>query len=152
METETILLSIKPMYVEMIFSGEKKFEFRTVMPAKHPVHRVIIYASAPVSAIVGEFTVVGCGRCSPVSMWGFTVFAAGITRQEFFDYFNGYQVAQCYIIGSYIKYQEPVSLSYIGLIRPPQNFIYLPNQTLQNYAQSSVIKRTPEALRAARRR
>ena len=47
------ILSIKPEYVAEIKAGRKRFEFRKAI-FKEPVGKVYIYASAPVSMVVGE--------------------------------------------------------------------------------------------------
>lgn len=48
----TILLVIKPEFIERIFSGDKKFEFRRRV-ARRGVDKIIIYATRPVCAVVG---------------------------------------------------------------------------------------------------
>ena len=50
------LLSIKPEFVEKIFSGEKRFEFRK-SAFRQDISCVIVYATSPVRRIVGEFEV-----------------------------------------------------------------------------------------------
>jgi hypothetical protein len=55
----SVLLSIKPEFVEKIFSGLKKYEFRRVIFKSKSVSRVVIYASSPVQRVVGEFAVGG---------------------------------------------------------------------------------------------
>lgn len=50
----TIILAIKPKYANMILNGEKTIEFRRKFP-KAPLEKVLIYASAPISKIIGEF-------------------------------------------------------------------------------------------------
>lgn len=49
-----VILSIKPEYVSEIIAGRKRFEFRKAVFAKS-VEKVYIYASAPISKVVGEF-------------------------------------------------------------------------------------------------
>ena len=53
-----VILSIKPEFVEKIFSGEKQYEYRKVL-FKQKVDTVYIYASRPISKIVGEFKIAG---------------------------------------------------------------------------------------------
>ena len=53
MVSDSILISIKPEYVEKIFNGEKKWEYRRKTP-NTDVKKMVIYATAPVSAVVGE--------------------------------------------------------------------------------------------------
>ena len=51
-----VILSIKPEFVEKIFSGEKQYEYRKIL-FKQKVDTIYIYASRPVSKIVGEFKI-----------------------------------------------------------------------------------------------
>lgn len=125
--SETIVLSIRPRYVKKIFDGTKKFEFRRVMPSNKLLERVIIYESAPVSMCVGEFRISGLGRCGVDSMWRMCAPDSGIDVRDFYDYFDGLQIAQCYIIDAVRKYKKPFPLKDLGFNRPPQNFYYIPN-------------------------
>lgn len=52
-----MILSIKPEYVTEIEARRKRFEFRKAI-FKQKVGKVYIYASAPVSKVVGEFELV----------------------------------------------------------------------------------------------
>lgn len=49
----TAIFSIHPQFADLILSGEKKFEFRRI-PAKRDIDKILIYATAPVCAVVGE--------------------------------------------------------------------------------------------------
>ena len=51
-----VILSIKPEFVEKIFSKEKKYEYRKVL-FKQSVDIVYIYACRPICKIVGEFKI-----------------------------------------------------------------------------------------------
>ena len=52
-----VLLSIKPEYVEKIFSKEKKYEFRKSIFKNPNIKSIIIYSSSPVKKVVGEFEI-----------------------------------------------------------------------------------------------
>lgn len=67
----SIILSIKPQFVDKILKWEKKFELRKSIPNKD-FDKVIIYASAPISKIVGEFTVKQIIKSDLKSLWNFT--------------------------------------------------------------------------------
>ena len=89
----TILLPIKPEYAYKILSGEKKFEYRKRVAALE-VTRIVIYASSPVSKIIGEVSVRGYLKDSPEGLWNKTKEYSGITLEGFSKYFankeNGY--------------------------------------------------------------
>lgn len=68
------LLAIKPEFVKKIFSGVKKYEYRKVIFTKK-VAKVIIYASSPVSKVVGEFTIDSIVKGKPNKVWEEAVLA-----------------------------------------------------------------------------
>ena len=49
----SILISINPEYVEKIFDGSKKYEYRKVK-CKKTVDKMVIYCTSPVMKVVGE--------------------------------------------------------------------------------------------------
>lgn len=118
---KTAIISIKPEYVEKIFSGEKQFEYR-----KNYINasRFIIYETAPISAVVGMFNA-SVTKATPDSIWRYTSHSAGISKEAFFEYFNGEKKAFAYRICSIFKFPKPIPLEYFGLKRPPQSFCYL---------------------------
>ena len=52
-----VLLSIKPEYAEKIFNGEKRFEYRRVIFKRKGITTVVVYVTAPISRIMGEFQI-----------------------------------------------------------------------------------------------
>lgn len=62
------ILSIKPEYAYKIFSGEKTYELRKKI-FKQDVTHIIVYASAPVSKVIGEFEVGSLIEASPFTLW-----------------------------------------------------------------------------------
>ena len=118
-----ILLSIKPDFVEKIFSGDKKYEFRTRI-SKESVDKIIIYATSPIKLIVGEASVEETLGNSPIKIWEQTKSAAGISYNLFEAYFRGKEYAYAYKLGSVVEYEEPLELQSFGISQPPQSFIY----------------------------
>lgn len=119
-----VLLAIKPEFVKKIFSGIKKYEYRKVIFTKK-VDKVIIYASSPISKIVGEFTIDSIVKGKPDKVWEETKDYAGITESYFKDYFKGKDTAYAIKIRDYCKYSKPLSLKEVGVQYAPQSFSYL---------------------------
>jgi len=118
------LLSIKPRYAAAILAGEKKYEFRRVIFSRR-VDIVVIYASAPVRQVVGEFDVLAVISGSPQSLWERTRQYAGVDEDAFFRYFSGRQTGHAIQIGELRPYAEPFCpLKRLG-VKPPQSFLYL---------------------------
>lgn len=120
----TILLSIKPEYVSRIFEGTKQYEFRR-RPAKAVVTKLLIYATAPISAVVGEAIVTDLLVMPPASLWDSVKSQAGISKNKFFEYFSTCEIAYAYCLGTVRQYCPTISLSAYGLQHPPQSFVYI---------------------------
>ena len=123
------LLSIKPEFAEKIFSGEKGFEFRKAIFSRE-VSCIVLYVTAPVGKIVGEFKVLNILEDTPASLWEKTCDHAGVSKQFFFSYFKGRQKAFAIEIGSPRKYTCAIDPYAQGRkFFPPQSFRYLPEDT-----------------------
>lgn len=123
-----ILLSIKPEYAEKILKDKKKYEFRKVLPRRYPLGggTVIIYATRPVSKVVGEFSIEKVISDTPSGIWRKTKHLSGIEKSFFDKYFFGRRVAHAIKIRKTKRYSLPKELcSVIGSNRPPQSFCYL---------------------------
>ena len=76
-KTSKIIMSIHPEYVNKIFSGEKKFEYRKIQP-KGWIDTIVIYSTYPVSKIVGEVEFIGYYIGPPETIWRETKEFSGI--------------------------------------------------------------------------
>ena len=121
---ETILMSIKPRYVQDIISGIKKYEYRRRI-AKNNVSKIIIYETTPVKRVVAEAEVKAVLSCAPEELWNKTKNESGITKEFFDKYFKGKEVANAYHIGKVTVYKEQKMLDEYGVKRVPQSFVYI---------------------------
>jgi predicted transcriptional regulator len=119
-----VLLSIKPGYAHSIFQGLKRFDYRRSI-FKRPVDRVVVYASAPVSMVVGEFEVQGVLFDDLSKLWRGTKEYAGITEEEFYAYFSHLEKGHAIQIGRTVVYSTPLSLEESYRVRPPRSFVYV---------------------------
>ena len=83
-----VILSIRPEFVEKIFSGEKQYEYRKIL-FKQKVDTVYIYASRPISKIVGEFKIAEIICDTPANIWNQTKEHSGVTKSFFQKYYAG---------------------------------------------------------------
>ena len=120
----TILLPIKPEYIELIFNGTKKYEYRKTLP-KHKVTRIIVYLTAPTKAIVGEIEVKTTMRMKCDLLWEHTKNHAGITKKQFDEYFKCCEMGTAYRLGKFSYYRFPKQLDAFGIKKAPRSFIYL---------------------------
>lgn len=121
-----VILSIKPEFVEKIFSGEKQYEYRKIL-FKQKVDTIYIYASRPVSKIVGEFKIDDIVYDTPENIWEMTKLQSGVTKKFFDKYYKGKDKAVALKIKDCKEYEEEVNPeSLIPDFRVPQSFIYVP--------------------------
>lgn len=122
---KTALFSIRPEYVEKIFNGIKKFEYRK-QPNRIPISKILIYETAPIMKIVGEAEVEKVLVDTPEVIWEKTKEYSGISKEFYFQYYRGRYAAVAYQLKNVIKYDIPKELSDFGIKRAPQSFCYLP--------------------------
>lgn len=127
-----VILSIKPKYANAILSGEKEYEFRKVIFKDKNVEKVYIYSSSPVKKIVGSFMVDDIIEGEPDNIWDMCKDHAGITKNNFFDYFQGKEKAYAIKIGETEIIPEPFDPreSYPDFT-PPQSFCYFDKSPLK---------------------
>lgn len=124
------LMAIREHYAEAIFDGKKLVEFRKRRLAAD-IENVWVYATAPVSKIVGRFSVSEIVEGTPQEIWAAFGSVGSIRRADFFQYFEGATKAVAIVVGQTERISDPLALADIDP-RPavPQSFAYLPADTL----------------------
>ncbi len=114
------ILSIKPQFVEEIKAGRKRYEYRKSV-FKQPVEKVYVYASAPVSMIIGEFQPVDVVSGTPAEVWNKTRQFSGITKNFFEAYYEGRSMAYAIVIQNFVEYEKPRKIPF----QAPQSYRYV---------------------------
>lgn len=120
-----IILSIKPEFANKIFDGNKKFEFRRSIFKNKEVSKVIVYASSPVSKVIGEFEIGEVLFKDLNSLWQETKEYSGITEKYFYDYFIGKENGFALEVKRVKKYKKELCIEKSFGKRPPQSFAYI---------------------------
>lgn len=120
-----VILSIKPQFAEKIFEGSKKFEFRRSIFKNPNVKVIIVYASAPISKIIGEFEIEEILYNEIDSLWDSTKFHSGISEDYYFNYFEGKDYGFALKIKRAKKYKKSYSIKERFGLLPPQSFAYI---------------------------
>lgn len=122
----SVLLSIKPKFADAILEGRKTFELRRAVFRNQSVRRIVIYASRPVSRVIGEFLLQEILALEPTLLWQATAKGAGVDRRFFDDYFRGCEIGFALKVHRPRRYIKPLKLTeHFGLTRAPQSFCYL---------------------------
>ena len=119
-----ILISIKPEYVERIINGTKKYEYRT-KAAKSDIKSLIIYSTFPTKKVVAEVFIDDVLCYSPNELWDLTKDQAGISKIDFFKYFDNREKAYAYKLGKVKVYKSAKTLSDFGVKYAPQSYRYV---------------------------
>jgi predicted transcriptional regulator len=120
-----VLLSIKPEYVDRIFSGKKMYEFRRVIFRNPEIKTIVVYASSPIQKVVGEITIERIIYDRLNTLWQTTSQQAGISEENFYQYFKDRSFGYAIKIEGTKKYHRPMSIQdHFGIV-PPQSFVYV---------------------------
>ncbi|MCV3754251.1 F0F1 ATP synthase subunit alpha [Ureaplasma zalophigenitalium] len=124
-EKQTIMVSISAEEAEALFDHEKPVLFFKVTPVQ-PVERVIVYATAPVKKVVGEFDLEDIKILNPRTAWR-TYGANSVikTAKEFNAYFANHSEAHVIIASAIYKYSNPKTLDKYDIKKGPSGFTYL---------------------------
>jgi predicted transcriptional regulator len=128
MARKTLLISIKPRFATMIFSGVKTVELRRKEPKVGPGDRMIVYVSSPTMEVTGECTVAEIEKDTPDKIWRRIRGKAGVSKQEFDEYFDGTDLAVAIHVHKPKVFGNPVclrTLRHAFSMQPPQSFRYV---------------------------
>lgn len=146
MATRALLLSIRPKYADLIFSGKKKMELRRTRPRIGKDDLALIYVSSPVKSLVGAILVTNVVELPPEALWAKARKKAAVTRVEFDEYFAGAEKAFAIEFSRCWELVEPVSLKTLRARRrgfhPPQSFRYLNGADLGSFLVTG-LRRIP---------
>jgi len=135
MHIHSLLISVHPKYVKKIFAGEKTVELRKVRPKISNGDVVLVYASSPTMALVGGFEVDKVIEANPADLWSKVRKSAGLTKDEFSDYYNGSSHAYGIFIKEPWCFETPLALKILRKrlagFHPPQSYRYISTQEAQ---------------------
>ena len=80
--TQPLLLSLKPLYEDLIFADQKKAELRRRIASGIEGRDVFIYVSSPVKQLRGGFRVGHVWQSSPEEVWNEVSEIAGVDKQQ----------------------------------------------------------------------
>lgn len=143
-----VLLAIKPEFAEKILDGRKGYEFRrTAFRDATEIDLIFLYASSPISKIVGLFTSDRTVEASPVELWNLFGEKSGINdRDRFMSYFEGVDTGFAIQVDRTYRFEDPIAPdAVIDNFSPPMSFNYLDpeeTKTLQSHVPESFKTQT----------
>ncbi len=135
MSSRAVIMSIKPEYAQSILAGTKTVELRRVVPrGLQEGDLVLIYASAPVKALLGAFKVGEVTKRRLPDLWRSVRGRCGITKTEFDAYYEGTDQGVCIPIAEVWRMEIPIKLGELRRsargFHPPQSFRYATDREL----------------------
>ncbi len=118
-----IIISIKPFYAEKILNWEKTYELRRSF-SKKEIKKVIIYKSAPISRIVGEFEIDHILYEGIDQLWKDTKDYSSVDREFFDKYFQWKEKWYAIKIKNVKKYEKSKLVSKYWVKFAPQNYCF----------------------------
>jgi predicted transcriptional regulator len=134
-----LVVAIHPQHAERILNGTKTVELRSRFPDVEEGTRVYLYATAPISAVVGGFQVAGIETGTPEQIWERNSKELSITIDEFRAYANGQPKLKAIQIRQPFRLSKPVSRAELRAMpeafATPQGTSYLRPQSLRKHLQ-----------------
>lgn len=134
MKSANILISLTPRHANNVFSGSKTVELRRRSMNIQPGTTTWIYEKLPTGAITGCVTVSAIHNFSPRTLWKKFGSVSGLTRIEFFNYFDGVKKGVALELSNATPLKNPLSLTtlrtHVNGFQPPQFFTHLSDENL----------------------
>jgi predicted transcriptional regulator len=125
MENNSILLSIKPPFANLIVDGIKTVELRRKFPEVSNT-KCFIYSSSPTQAIIGECFIETVEKLSIEELWMRYSEQSMIGWAEYSKYFSEKEYGYALILKKYLRYEQPIKIDVkVPSGRPPQSFCYI---------------------------
>ena len=146
-----ILLSLRPIYADLVFKGLKRAELRRRIATHMEGRDVFIYVSSPVRRLRGGFTVDRVWSGPPETIWDQVSTLAQVDRKTFDLYYAGCSVAFALGITSVWEYKSPSSLDTLRKrfrdFVVPQSWRYLqPSEHRSFLRMTRIAKHVPDAV------
>ena len=129
MRQTALFLSIRPTFASRILNGTKTIELRRVRPNVMPGGTVLIYSSSPEMALLGSAQIKTILSGTPKELWDRVKDKAGVSRQEYDDYFSMAEIAIGIWLRTVQRLVRPIPLQELRArwpwLRPPQSYRYV---------------------------
>ena len=111
------IISIRPHYVDAIFSGAKTVELRRRIPTLNVGTRLWIYSTLPVGALVGSAEIRSIAKGTPDDSWKLHQSDVGVCRAQFEAYYEESNIAYGLSLAN-VRNGHPVGIETLRKIRP----------------------------------
>lgn len=138
--SSNILISLEPRHARNILTGAKKVELRRRAPRVMPGTVIWMYSKLPEGSVVGRATITKIHEASPRELWNRFKNEVGVSKVEFFDYFDSRGMGVAIELKNAKPLKNPISLEQLrkgdAFFQPPQFFKYLHSEA---FVTSAVV-------------
>jgi len=123
-----LLLAIRPRFAVAILNGDKTVELRRQRPAITPHAPVLLYATSPTKALVGSARLAAVHADTLDNVWTLYGSCTGISRTEYYGYFQGTDTAVALTLTAVAPLTEPIPLNQLRdqySLEPPQSYRFI---------------------------
>ena len=125
-ENDQILISLEARHAENILQGRKLVELRRRSMNVNVGTTIWIFAKLPIGSIIGYASVMAVRVNSPLVLWRAFGESSGVSRSEFFEYFDGISKGTALELTNCKRLPTSISLASLRRIsvgfHPPQFF------------------------------
>lgn len=150
----SMLISIKPEFVDKILTGEKTIELRRRFTRRwDEVDKLFIYSTSPVKSVVAETKITDVKQLSVNHILRNHRSSICIDEERMRSYFEGLDFGYAIFLSNVRRLESPIelkNLASLGLQRPPQSYSYLDNVEIETASIASSDRY--ERLHSGRRR
>lgn len=144
------LMAIHREYADAIMDGIKRVEFRKRRIAED-IQTVWVYATAPISKVIGRFTVEEVVRASPQEIWDRYGTVGIIEQDAFFAYYGKATSAVAIVVGEAERLTSPIALRELNPPPAvPQSFTYISATSTPQVRRASRPDAPPGGTRSPR--
>ena len=139
--SKPLLISLKPQYSDLIFSGLKKAELRRKGPISLAGRDAFIYVTSPVMQLKGGFHIGEILSGTPEEIWSEVSECAGVEKSEFDSYYADQSVAYALRITEVWQYADPLGLTELRSLFAnfvvPQSWRYVRPEEQRSFQRMS---------------
>ncbi len=120
-----IILSVKPKYALKILEGKKTYELRKTLFKNPEINKVLVYASSPISKIIGEFEIEEIIHLELNELWKIVKDKSEVDKKFYDEYFQNREKGYAIGIKNVKKYINYIDIFEEFGIKAPQSFAYI---------------------------
>ena len=127
LSSKSVVLSIRPRYVEPILRGTKVVELRRRFPQSISGSTAYIYSTSPIRELVGDVQISEVLKLPVETIWKKFSKCTHVNETEFNSYFSDLRKGNVLLLSEPREYRKKIPLHELRYklgFEPPQSFLY----------------------------